>query len=98
EAPAIRAHALFDDPLADAVLDLLVEQLAADGGVLGEALAELGDGALAQVVDGSFAGGLVGVDRSRVEAEGEVLADHLDDLGRKRRRGVLVLGLTDLAL
>src|SRR5712691_6799139 len=93
EAAAIRAHPLFDDPLAHAVLDLLVEQLAENVRVFREALAQLGDGALAQLVDSGLAGGLVRIEGGLVEPKGEVLAHHLDDLSRKRRRGVLNLGL-----
>src|SRR5260370_28400508 len=98
EVAAIRAPPLFDDALADTVLDLLVEQLAEDVGVLREALAQLGDGALAQLVDRGLAGGFVRIERRRIEPKGEVLAHHLDDLGRKWRWGVLSLGLAHLAL
>src|SRR5260370_4660226 len=98
EAAAIRAHPLFDDALADTVLDRLGEQLVEDVGVLREALAQLGDGALAQLVDRGLAGGFVRIERGRIQPKGEVLADHLDDLGWKWRGGVLELRLADLAL
>src|SRR5260370_28797614 len=89
EVAAIRAPPLFDDALAVTVLDLLVEQLAEDVGVLREALAQLGDGALAQLVDRGLAGGFVRIERRRIEPKGEVLAHHLDDLGRQWRGGGL---------
>src|SRR6266550_8467119 len=44
QAAPVDANALFDDPLADPVLERLVEQLAEDLDVLWETFAELEDG------------------------------------------------------
>ena len=66
ETAAVRPHAFLDDPLPDAVLDLLVEQLAEDVDVLGESLAELDDRPLPQLIDSRLASGLVGVESSLV--------------------------------
>ena len=98
EAAAVDAHALVDDALADAVLELLVEELAEDVDVLGEPLAQLGDRLLAQLVGARLARRLVGSERCLVEAQREVLAHDLDHLLRVGGRRVLVLRLADLLL
>src|SRR5579859_2883328 len=85
EAAAVDTDSLFDDALAHAVLDRLVVNLADDVAVLGEPLAELGDGPDAQLVDAALAGRLVRAVENRVETEREVLADDLDHLGGIRR-------------
>src|SRR2546429_7975453 len=98
EAAAVHAHTLFDDPLADAVLELFVEELAQDVGVVGESLPELGDHLFAQLVGARLASGFVSTEGGAVEAEGQVLAYDLGDLGRVYGRRVLALRLADLAL
>src|SRR5207302_2129851 len=98
EAAAVHAHTLLDDPLADAVLELFVEELAQDVGVVGESLPELSDHLFAQLVGARLAGGLVRTEGGAVETEGQVLAYDLGDLGRVYGRRVLALRLADLAL
>src|SRR5438132_118171 len=68
EAAAVHAHTLFDDPLADAVLELFVEELAQDVGVVGESLPELGDHLFAQLVSARLASGFVSTEGGAVEA------------------------------
>src|SRR5438093_13607023 len=97
-AAAVHAHTLLDDPLADAVLELFVEELAQDVGVVGESLPELGDHLLAQLVGARLASGFVSTEGGAVEAEGQVFAHDLGYLGRVHRRRVLALWLADSAL
>ena len=98
EATTVDPHALFDYPLAHAVLELLVEELAEDVDMLRESLTELRDGLLAQLIGGSFARCLVGTERCLVEPQREVLAHDLDHLLGIGGRCVLVLGFADLLL
>src|SRR6266850_4579162 len=96
EAATVDPNSLVDDPLADAILELLVKQLAQDLSVIGEAVAKLGDGPLAELVGACFARGFVWAEGSLVESQCEVFADDLDDLFWVRGRRVLELGLADL--
>jgi len=98
QAATIDSHALIDDPLANPVLELLVEELAEDVDVLWESLSELGDGLLAQLVGSGFARCLVGTERCLVEPQCEVLAHDLDHLLREGRRCVLVFRFANLLL
>src|ERR1700680_4070953 len=98
EAAAIETHTFFDYPLADAILELLVEELAEDVDVLRKAFAQVGDRLLAQLVGAAFASGLVGAKGSLVEPQRQVLTDHLHHLVGIGGRGELALGPSDLLL
>jgi len=80
EAAAVRPHPLIDDALPDAVLDLLVEELADDLDVLGKPRAEVVDREAPQLVHAALPGGLVRAEQHGVQAHREVLVDHLDGL------------------
>src|SRR5439155_5402505 len=96
EAAAVRPHALFDDALPDAILDLLVEELAYDADVHGKSGAEVKHGLTPQLIDAALAGGLVRAEQNGVQAHGEVLVDHLDRLLGIRGRDEVALLLADL--
>ncbi len=80
ETPAVDADSLFDDPLADPVLERFVEELADDLRMLGKPFAKLDDGPPAEVVDVGLAGRLVRLVEHLVQAQREVFADDLDHL------------------